>query len=85
MIFLPAIQLYPTNEPHLIVSPALLVVRADPESFVRGGPTLTKFLFFHFSVDESREDPNTTKNGSLSHYQPVSKKRFASGPMMVQH
>ena len=29
---------------------------ADPESIVRGGPTLTRF----FLIDEGREDPNTT-------------------------
>ena len=34
---------------------------ADPESFVRGGPTLTAF----FSVDEGREYPNTTKSGAI--------------------
>ena len=33
---------------------------ADPESFVRGGPTLTTFL-----VDEGREDQSTTISGSL--------------------
>ena len=32
-----------------------------PESFVRGGPTLTFFFFlFSFLVDEGREDLNTT-------------------------
>ena len=35
---------------------------ADPESIVRGGPTLTRFFFF-FLVDEGREDPNTTISG----------------------
>ena len=30
---------------------------ADPESFVRGGPTLTTFFQL---FDEGREDPNTT-------------------------
>ena len=33
---------------------------ADPESFVRGGPTLTTF----FLVDVGREDPSTTIRGS---------------------
>ena len=33
----------------------------DPESYVRGGPTLTFFL-----VDEGREDQNTTKGGPSS-------------------
>ena len=36
--------------------------RADPESFVREGPTLTTF----FLVDEGREDPHTTINGPLN-------------------
>ena len=31
---------------------------ADPESFVRGGPTLTAFFFF--LVDEGRDSTNTT-------------------------
>ena len=34
---------------------------ADPESFVRGGPTLTTVFFF--LVDEERDDPNTTISG----------------------
>ena len=34
---------------------------ADPESFVRGSPSLTTF----FSVDEGREDPNSTIIRSL--------------------
>ena len=34
---------------------------ADPESIVRGGPTLTTFL-----VDEGREDPNATTSGPSS-------------------
>ena len=33
---------------------------ADPESFIRGGPTLTFIL-----VDERREDQHTTKRGPL--------------------
>ena len=35
---------------------------ADPESFVRGGPTLTTF----FLVDEEREDPNAIISGPSS-------------------
>ena len=31
----------------------------DPESFVRGGPTLKVFFSF-FLADEGREDPSTT-------------------------
>ena len=50
----------------------------DPESLVRGGPTLTMFYFF--IVDERKEDPNTTKSGPSS-----LKWRFAGGPMMGQH
>ena len=33
---------------------------ADPESFVRGGPTLTAFFY------EKKEDQNTTKIGPSS-------------------
>ena len=33
---------------------------ADPESFVRGGPTFTTF-FFQF--DEGRKGPNTSNSG----------------------
>ena len=44
---------------------------ANPESFVRGGPTLTTFLFIYFLficlADEGREDPSTTINGTLRH------------------
>ena len=40
---------------------------ADPESFVRGGPTLTGFFCvvfcLFFLVDEGREDQNTTLAG----------------------
>ena len=35
---------------------------ADPESFVRGSPTLTTFVL----VDGGREVPNTTKSGASS-------------------
>ena len=38
---------------------------ADPESFGKGGPTLTGFLGGGF-VDEGREDQNTTKRGPVS-------------------
>ena len=47
----------------------------DPESFVRGSPTLTKFSFF--IVNEGREN-------TAGHHQPASK-RFAGVPMMAQH
>ena len=37
----------------------------DPESFVRGGPTLTVFFFY---IDEGMEDLNTTiSRPSLAH------------------
>ena len=36
------------------------------KSFVRVGPALTAFLCFVLLVDEGKEDPNTTKSGSLS-------------------
>ena len=40
----------------------------DPDSFARGGPTLTTFFFFFFFffffVDEGRKDPITTISGS---------------------
>ena len=37
----------------------------DPESFFRGGPTLTTF-FYIFLVDEGRKHPNTTIRGHPS-------------------
>ena len=66
----------------------------DPESFVRGGPTLPTYFFFKF--DEGRKDPNTTINGPSSvgqrnaiYHRPASetplKWRFAGRPMMAQH
>ena len=52
---------------------------ADPESFVRGGPTLTTI----FLIDEGREDPNTTINGSTSaHQQTQFKWRADVGPTL---
>ena len=35
----------------------------DPESLVRGGPTLTTFFAVVFSFVDGREDQNTTKGG----------------------
>ena len=54
---------------------------ADPETFVRGGQTLT---FFN---DWGIENPNTTRSGPLSSRQrnAIFKWRFACGPMMAQH
>ena len=52
---------------------------ADPDSFVRGGPTLTIVL-----VDEGREDPNTSISGPSSARQrnailsPPAKRHFKS-------
>ena len=37
---------------------------ADPENFVRGGPTSQRFFFISFN--EGREDRNTTISGSSS-------------------
>ena len=40
---------------------------ADPESFVRGGPTLTIFFFFFFFFFyEGRENPITSISGPLT-------------------
>ena len=56
----------------------------DPESFVRGGPTLIKF-FSSFSF-EGREAPKTLKEGN---YRPASempfKWRLAGGPFTGPH
>ena len=52
------------NQKEYFISAKGLQTCADPESFVRGGPTLTFFFFFFFFffflVDEGRKDPNTT-------------------------
>ena len=42
----------------------VLLAYADPESFVRGGPTLTMFFF-----DEGKEEPNITISRPLSIHQ----------------
>ena len=39
---------------------------ADPESFVRGGPTLTSFSSVFLIADEGKEDLNTTISGHSS-------------------
>ena len=52
---------------------------ADPESVVRGGPTLTTFLFVCFLVDEGRE------SGFKYHFKWNIIGHFADGPMMAQH
>ena len=39
------------------------LICADPESFVRGGPTLPMFFAFVFFL--GREDPNTIKSGPI--------------------
>ena len=46
---------------------------ADTESFVRGGPTMTRLFVL---LDERREDPNTTKYGQSSARQ---RKRHLNG------
>ena len=50
---------------HLVLFLRTSTPSADPESFFRGGPTLTTF-FFVFLVAEGKEDPNTTKSGPSS-------------------
>ena len=56
---------------------------ADPESFVRGGPTLKTILFYFY---EGREDPSTTICGqSLARQRNAIKWRFAGVPMMTQY
>ena len=61
----------------------------DPESFVRGGPTLTGFLLVLFLVDERKKDPNTTISEQAGNHGPARetplKWRFTSVPMMAHH
>ena len=66
-----------------ILAMSLNLACADPENFVRGGPTLTTYLFFlKLMRGEMIQIP--LKAG---HHQPASetpfKWRFAGGPMMV--
>ena len=59
---------------------------ADPESFIRGCPTLTTFYFLFFLADEGMEDPSTTKSGpSSARQQNAIKWRFDGVPMMAKH
>ena len=54
-----------------------------PESFVRGDPTLTTFVF---KVDEGREDPSPTLSGpSSARQRNAIKWRFAGMPMNAPH
>ena len=54
---------------------------ADPESFVRGGPTLT-----FFQVDEGRKDPKPTLSGpSSARQQNAIKWHLAGMPTNAQH
>ena len=56
---------------------------ADPESFVRGGPTLTTFFSL---VYEERAYPDTTISGpSPAHQRNAIKWCFAGVPMMARH
>ena len=60
----------------------------DPESYARGGPTLTAFFYFIFFllVDEGRKDPNTSISGpSSARQQNAIKWHFAGMPMLAQH
>ena len=54
--------------------------REAPESFVRGGPTLT----FFFLVDEGREDPSTTIiiGGPSSAHRETSRRRANDAPAL---
>ena len=57
------------------------ILCADPESFARGGPTLTTF----FSVfDEGKVDALKTSHHRSASETPF-KWRFADGPMRAQH
>ena len=54
----------PTLVPHPYPSFGMISC-ADPENFVRGGPTLTTFFFL---IDEGSVDPNSTISGpSMAH------------------
>ena len=58
---------------------------ADPESFVRGSPTLTTFFFFLFFFVFFK-DPSTTISGpSSARQRNAIKWRFTGVPMMAQH
>ena len=57
----------------------VLVPCAEPDSFARGGPTLTTF-FFSFLVDEGRKDPNTTIS-----WPPSADSETPCVPMLAQH
>ena len=56
-------QLWPRKIPHRTLSPygSVSLACANPENFVRGGPTLT--MFFFFLIDEGWVDPNSTISG----------------------
>ena len=70
----------------LIQEGLLSVTCGDPESFFRGGPTLTIFFIYFLLVEEGRGDPSTTISGpSSAHQQNAIKWRFAGVPMMAQH
>ena len=49
---------------------------ADPESFVKDGPTLS----FFFKFDEERKDTNTTISGPW-----MARQQNVGGPMMAQY
>ena len=66
------------------------VACADPESFVRGGPTLTSFVFFcfcFFFVDGMEGGSKLPLK--VGHHRPASetplKWRFAGVPILVPH
>ena len=51
---------------------------ADPESFVRVGPTLTTFFLF----DKGRKDQNTTISGPPTAHQTAFRWRADDGPTL---
>ena len=54
---------FPGNTHLLFGTEMALDSCADPESFVKGGPTLTTFFF---KVDEEKKDPHSTISGPSS-------------------
>ena len=61
----------------------------DPESFVRGGPTLTFFVFFFHVFFQWMRGERIQIQIISGHHRLTSKGpfqwRFAGGPMLAQH
>ena len=60
----------------------MLITCADPESFVRRGPTLTTFFFL---VDKGMEDSTTISGLSSARQRNAIKWRFAGVQMIAKH